>query len=289
MSRAWLLPCLLVAGALLGRPAPAAESLPAAASATVNEGLGLADTLRGLGQHDACAVEALRHAFQTPAQAGAAVDLASYCLASAGRWQDARSLWWHPRHRHLLVDAGLRWHACVAASAMGAAALPELCGAQAPSPRAVDDPRLTLLPTVQALRAGRWTEAAETSRSLTAHPLRDEVQVWLNRASSLPSSSPWVAASLSAVVPGLGRVYLGRWQEGLTSLITVALPCWFAWRGFEADGVGSVRGWLLGSTAGIFYLGNVYGSWLGAEVDRRQAERKLQAEIGAALLPWMQP
>jgi hypothetical protein len=91
-----------------------------------------------------------------------------------------------------------------------------------------------------------------------------------------------VAGLLSAVVPGLGRVYLGRWEDGVMSLVLVGLPGGFAWDGFRERGVSSVRGWLLGSMAAFLYAGNIYGSAVGAEVVHQEAEKRLRAEIRGA-------
>ena len=101
----------------------------------------------------------------------------------------------------------------------------------------------------------------------------------LERQATLPRKSPWLAAGLSAVVPGLGRVYLGRWPDGLFSFLVVGLAGGFAAHGFSEDGRTSVRGWILGSTAALFYIGNVYGSAVGALAQRHEAEDALTTEI----------
>ena len=53
-------------------------------------------------------------------------------------------------------------------------------------------------------------------------------------------------------------------------------------QGFHDEGRASVRGWILGSVAALLYVGNVYGSAVGAIVQRRDAEDALMQEIDRA-------
>ena len=82
----------------------------------------------------------------------------------------------------------------------------------------------------------------------------------------LPRRSPLLAGLMSTVVPGSGRLYTGRINDALTSLITVGITGWQAYDGFHRDGLSSVKGWTLGTLSGIFYLGNIYGSVISAHV-----------------------
>ena len=69
---------------------------------------------------------------------------------------------------------------------------------------------------------------------------------------------PWMAMTMSAVLPGAGQTYAGRPLDGVSSFLGTAIPAAFAARGFDRDGVGSVRGWFHGAMALAFYLGNVW-------------------------------
>lgn len=290
-------PCL---GWSAERPSGADAVAPAAAASDVQaapaeaaDALQLALTLQAVGRLDACTVEALRHGYDHPEEAPAAVDLAARCLVQAGQWSQGRQLLWHPLHRPLLSAPGpLRWHAClIAAVATPAEPLPALCQADP------QEPRLALLPAVHVLLADSQVtpdrlvlvQAVAASAAVTETVAqRADLQAWAAKYAAMPSPSPWVAAGLSAAVPGLGRVYLGRWQEGLTSLLLVAGPAWFSYGGFERDGVESVRGWLLATTSAVFYLGNVYGSWIGAETDRRKAQKRLREDVRGSLSRWVE-
>lgn len=271
---------------------PAAEA-PAPAGPEPVDSLQLALTLQAVGRLEACAVEALRHAYTQPTAAAEGVDLAARCLVQAGQWSQSRQILWHPLHRPLLRSSRpLRWRAClVSAIAEENQPLPAECRADP------GDPRLALLPAAQSLAAGRWAEADAAIRVDAVSPsaeatetraLRDDLQAWSGNSAQLPTPSPLMAAALSTAVPGLGRVYLGRWQEGLTSFLLVGAPAWFAYGGFERDGVESVRGWLLATTTAVFYLGNIYGSWVGAETDRRKAERRLRDDVRGGISRWIE-
>jgi hypothetical protein len=69
-----------------------------------------------------------------------------------------------------------------------------------------------------------------------------------------------VAAGMSTLIPGLGKVYAGQWKDGAAVFLYTGLSAWQAYRGFESKGVKSIYGWLFASVGTGFYLGNIYGS-----------------------------
>ncbi len=68
---------------------------------------------------------------------------------------------------------------------------------------------------------------------------------------------PWLAGGMSAVIPGLGKVYAGKWKDGLFSAIMVGALGWRTYRFFDKKGINSYAGWIFGSVTAGFYLGNV--------------------------------
>jgi hypothetical protein len=146
-------------------------------------------------------------------------------------------------------------------------------------------------------RAARLLIAAGTSSPSPSPSLSPSTSTWpdplasawqqqdrelLRRHDALPRKSPLLAAALSMVVPGLGRVYLGRWPDGLLSFLLVGTTAALAAQGFYQEGQDSVRGWILGGVAALLYAGNVYGSAVGAVVQRRDAEDALMQEVERA-------
>ena len=88
-----------------------------------------------------------------------------------------------------------------------------------------------------------------------------------------------LALTLSALVPGLGKVYSGDWKDGIISFLFVATNAFQAYRGFSQNGIKSAYGWIFGTLGLGFYAGNLYGSWKSASDFNYRAEDKLYHEI----------
>lgn len=115
------------------------------------------------------------------------------------------------------------------------------------------------------LLADQWdpiNKILETEDPSTSPP---EFAEFYQRKKALNQKSPGLALGLSAVVPGLGKVYAKDWKDGLVSLLFVATNAWQAYRGFNKDGIKSVYGWIFGTMAVGFYGSNLYGSWKSAQ------------------------
>lgn len=97
----------------------------------------------------------------------------------------------------------------------------------------------------------------------------------------LRRKSGWQAGIYSAVIPGLGKVYCRRRTEALHSFTTVAIFGWQAYDGFHRGGSGSVKGWIFGSLGTIFYLGNIYGSVVAADIYNEEAENRILTKVRA--------
>ena len=95
----------------------------------------------------------------------------------------------------------------------------------------------------------------------------------------LPSKSPLLAGFLSAVLPGSGRVYVGRLNDALLTVFFLGVLGWGTYDGFSENGVSSRKGWTLGTLGGIFYLGNIYGSVVATQTHNRRTEATFLATI----------
>jgi TM2 domain-containing membrane protein YozV len=273
-------------------PAPAAPPLePAAAAPETPSYLELAERLRAVGSYGECAVEALRYAYDHPAERARGFERAALCLSLAGRHDDARRLMLALPAEGAALDGPGRLRICLAEVfllELDAPACPSL-ESGAPRDRFAALGLETL--RMRTIRAGRWGEAraelAATPRlpavdSTTASAWREQDRELVRRYDALPRKSPALAAALSMVVPGLGRVYIGRWPDGIMSFLLIGTTAFLAAQGFYSEGEGSVRGWILGGVAGLLYAGNVYGSAVGAVVQRRDAEAALMQEVDRA-------
>lgn len=91
--------------------------------------------------------------------------------------------------------------------------------------------------------------------------------------------SPGLAAGLSVLIPGAGKIYTRDWKDGLIALLFVGTTAWQAHRGFSRSGAKSVRGWIFGSVSAGFYIGNIFGSHKSAKIYNQRLHEHSQREI----------
>ena len=138
-----------------------------------------------------------------------------------------------------------------------------------------DDDRFLFLGTSQAL-SNNWLEAIKyySQVSPSRKPRVSTYQQIAARALVQRRKSPVVAACLSALIPGAGKVYTKDWKDGLIAFFMVSTSAWQAQRAFKQSGSDSVRGWIFASVTTGFYIGNIFGSHKAAKVyNQRQNER----------------
>ena len=70
--------------------------------------------------------------------------------------------------------------------------------------------------------------------------------------------SPGTAAILSAIIPGLGKIYTDEIGDGITSFLFTGILSFLAYDNFKADH--EFRAWVFTGLAAWFYGGNIYGS-----------------------------
>ncbi len=80
--------------------------------------------------------------------------------------------------------------------------------------------------------------------------------------SLLPSKSPWLAGGLSALAPGAGSAYGGRWSEAALAFFINALFIGATLEAAEEDDDDLAL--VLGIGALAFYAGNIYAAVNGA-------------------------
>lgn len=84
------------------------------------------------------------------------------------------------------------------------------------------------------------------------------------RKKNLESKSPVLAAILSGVVPGLGKIYTENYGDGITALLLTGVLTFLSVDNFNAKH--DFRGWLFAGLAAYFYAGNIYGSATSAQL-----------------------
>jgi len=75
--------------------------------------------------------------------------------------------------------------------------------------------------------------------------------------------SPFIAATLSAIMPGAGRAYSGRIMDGVMGFLTFYLVGDAAYFSIKEDR--SITGPLFCATAVFVYIGEIYGAWRSAK------------------------
>ena len=89
------------------------------------------------------------------------------------------------------------------------------------------------------------------------------------------SKSPALAAAASAVVPGLGKVYAGELSEGVAAFLTVGSLAAITAENWAKYGVKNWKTLLFGTLGAVFYIGNIYGSYVSVSIhnnDLRNAQ-----------------
>jgi hypothetical protein len=120
------------------------------------------------------------------------------------------------------------------------------------------------------------THARRDIRPLLAElppPLRLEVDRVYRRLERRHGKRPWLAGTLSAVVPGLGQAYAGSWESAAVSFVLnsvlIGATVELARRDFYAAST------VTGLAGSVFYVGGVLSA---ADLARRRNERAAEPE-----------
>jgi tetratricopeptide (TPR) repeat protein len=157
-----------------------------------------------------------------------------------------------------------------------------------------DDPalqvRLTDMVALAHIRRGEWQLAESVLAASASVQARNQVDVTassmsvlVTRGQNLPRKSPALAGVLSSLVPGAGKVYTNRLEDGLYSLLLVGGASRLAYEGFRNDGKSSTKGWVFGTLGAALYAGNIYGSVVAVRLYNASHKEALQHDIQAEI------
>ena len=93
------------------------------------------------------------------------------------------------------------------------------------------------------------------------------------------SRSPWLAAGLSAIVPGAGKIYAGKLGQGVASFLAVGSLAAITGEQWKHNGIGNWRTILAGSLCAVFYIGNIYGSWISVSIHQQEVNDETKALV----------
>ena len=103
------------------------------------------------------------------------------------------------------------------------------------------------------------------------------IRDFYNRKLNPGYKSETLAAILSAVIPGAGKIYAGETGDGITALILTGLFGFLAYDNFQADH--KIRAWIFTGLTAFFYAGNIYGSAAAAQIYNASIKLNLENEI----------
>ena len=128
---------------------------------------------------------------------------------------------------------------------------------------------------VCCLRLGNTHSAVETLGDVSSNTrYKQRIQALIEESvvyESIPQKNPWLAAGLSAVVPGAGQLYIHRPRDAMLSFLLNGALIVAAIAAFDRDEI--VTGSLISFVEVGWYFGNIYNATSGAQkYNRRKKE-----------------
>ena len=149
----------------------------------------------------------------------------------------------------------------------------------AENPRPVSDLyNREIISAVSYLFLEQWEEADNLLTNIKTKAgldLRSRAEIFR----SFPRKSPVAAGVLSALVPGLGKMYAERWKDGLFSLAGIGAFAGLSVYNFLTEGVTSVKAWVYTALGGLFHIGNIYGAVVAARDFNFFQRQRMEEEL----------
>lgn len=114
----------------------------------------------------------------------------------------------------------------------------------------------------------------------------DQLQYLLQRGMNYSSKSKALAAILSTIIPGSGKIYAGETGAGISSFFLLAGLGGMAAENIIKTGWVSWNSLIFTGLFGVFYIGNIYGSMISVQTYRnRMNENYVQGILATAVIP----
>lgn len=91
--------------------------------------------------------------------------------------------------------------------------------------------------------------------------------------------SLFLAGFMSATIPGLGKVYAGKYREGISAFFTVGALAAVTLENYFKSGIKDAKTIIFGSLFTVFYIGNIYGSVVSLKVKREEFNHEINHQI----------
>ncbi|MBN1132455.1 MAG: hypothetical protein JXA39_05245, partial [Bacteroidales bacterium] len=133
----------------------------------------------------------------------------------------------------------------------------------------------------------RWEEARQLADHYSGFHYRsdklEELNDIIDEGLNTRYRSPALAASLSAVVPGSGKLYTGQWKDAIFSFLFVTTGSWLTYRSYMNKGV-NINTVFIGTVTLGFYSANIYGSSKSAKKYNQKINQSFFNDVEAILL-----
>ena len=110
------------------------------------------------------------------------------------------------------------------------------------------------------------------SRILELKNEQDNLRKYADISKRLRRKSAFKAGVLSAIIPGLGKVYSGNNAQALSSFISVAFFAGMTTENLVKNGWTHPQTIIFGSLFSIFYIGNIWGSAVSVQLIKMEKE-----------------
>ncbi len=127
-----------------------------------------------------------------------------------------------------------------------------------------------------------WKELYILSKNPNKHSqaiMCEEVQRAYNSYKKLYNKSPWVAAGISIILPGLGKLYAGKKN---TFFLSFLLPAAYGLQSYESyKKLGLKHPFTIVNLSAftVFYVTNIYGSYYSLIEKRKEKKKKFLTDV----------
>ncbi len=93
------------------------------------------------------------------------------------------------------------------------------------------------------------------------------------------NKSPLMAGVMSAILPGSGKMYVGKIGEGVSTLLGMAILGAITYENYRKEGISNYKTITFGSLFAVFYAGNIFGSVYSVKVYREEFNKNMNHAV----------
>jgi hypothetical protein len=106
-----------------------------------------------------------------------------------------------------------------------------------------------------------------------------DLKTYSDKLKCFKPKSMVLAGTMSAIIPGTGKMYAGKFGEGLTALFAVSILSAITAENYYRSGPTNYKTLLFGGLLTTFYVGNIFGSIASVKLYRQEFYKKNENEI----------